>query len=132
LPPLLGFTALAILLSILTRNPTVGVAAQVALGFAMQLLSTLGGLNLARRRLLTTPFEAWYGLFTQHRFLRPHQHHSPSVVGLVRHCLDACASLGRCLRHSRQVSHTTNASKIVRRMSQAVGREGDAVELDTR
>jgi ABC-2 type transport system permease protein len=67
-PPLLGFTALALLLSVLSRNPTVGVATPVVLGFAMQLLSTLGGLDLARRLLLTTGFEAWHGLLTQHRF----------------------------------------------------------------
>jgi ABC-2 type transport system permease protein len=68
IPTLLGFTALALLLSILSRNPTVGVATPVVLGFAMQLLSTLGGLDLARRLLLTTGFEAWHGLFTQPRF----------------------------------------------------------------
>jgi ABC-2 type transport system permease protein len=37
----------------------------------MQLLSTLGGLDLSRRLLLTTGFEAWHGLFTQHRFTGP-------------------------------------------------------------
>jgi ABC-2 type transport system permease protein len=71
IPPLAGFTALALLLSLLSRNPTVGVAAPVVLGFAMQLLSTLGGLDLARRLLLTTGFEAWHGLFTAHRFTGP-------------------------------------------------------------
>jgi ABC-2 type transport system permease protein len=71
LPPMLGFTALAILLSVLTRNPTVGVAAPVVLGLIMQLLSSLGGLDLVRRLLLTTPFEAWHGLFVQHRFYGP-------------------------------------------------------------
>jgi ABC-2 type transport system permease protein len=71
IPPLLGFTALALLLSVLTRNPTVGVAAPVVVGFAMQLVSTLGGLDLARRLLLTTGFEAWHGLFTAHRFTGP-------------------------------------------------------------
>jgi ABC-2 type transport system permease protein len=69
--PMLGFTALALLLSVLTRNPTVGVAMPVVLGFAMQLLSTLGGLDLARRLLLTTGFEAWHGLFTADRFTGP-------------------------------------------------------------
>lgn len=69
--PLLGFTALALLLSVLSRNPTVGVATPVVLGFAMQLLSTLGGLDLARRLLLTTGFEAWHGLFTTPRFTGP-------------------------------------------------------------
>jgi ABC-2 type transport system permease protein len=68
IPTMLGFTGLALLLSILSRNPTVGVATPVVLGFAMQLLSTLGGLDLARRLLLTTGFEAWHGLFTQPRF----------------------------------------------------------------
>ncbi|GAA4261516.1 ABC transporter permease [Dactylosporangium darangshiense] len=71
IPPLLGFTALALLLSVLSRNPTVGVATPVVFGFAMQLLSTLGGLDLARRLLLTTGFEAWHGLFTEHRFTGP-------------------------------------------------------------
>lgn len=69
--PLLGFTALALLLSVLSRNPTVGVAAPVVLGFAMQLISTLGGLDLARRLLLTTGLEAWHGLFTAERFTGP-------------------------------------------------------------
>jgi ABC-2 type transport system permease protein len=68
IPPLLGFTALALLLSVLSRNPTLGVVTPVVLGFAMQLLSTLGGLDLARRLLLSTGFEAWHGLFTQQRF----------------------------------------------------------------
>jgi ABC-2 type transport system permease protein len=71
LPPMLGFSALAILLSVTTRNPTVGVAAPVVLGFVMQLLGGIGGIDLARRLLLTTPFDAWHGLFTQHRFYGP-------------------------------------------------------------
>jgi ABC-2 type transport system permease protein len=71
IPPMIGFTALALLLSVLSRNPTVGVATPVVLGFAMQMLSTLGGLDLARRLLLTTGFEAWHGLFTTARFTGP-------------------------------------------------------------
>ncbi|PWU52539.1 ABC transporter permease, partial [Micromonospora globispora] len=73
--PVLGFTALAILLSVTTRNPTIGVAAPVVLGMIMQLLSSLGGLNKGRRYLLTTPFEAWHGLLTAHPF------HAPIVTG---------------------------------------------------
>ncbi|MFC4147255.1 ABC transporter permease [Micromonospora mangrovi] len=69
--PVLGFTGLAILLSVTTRNPTVGVAAPVVLGMIMQLVSSLGGLNQARRLLLTTPFEAWHGLLTAHPFTAP-------------------------------------------------------------
>ena len=71
LPPLLGFTALAILLSVRSRNPAVGIAAPVVLGLVMQLVGSLGGLNVVRRLLLTTPFEAWHGLLTQHRFYGP-------------------------------------------------------------
>jgi ABC-2 type transport system permease protein len=71
LPPLLGFTALAILLSARSRNPAVGIAAPVVLGLVMQLVGSLGGLNVVRRLLLTTPFEAWHGLLTQHRFYGP-------------------------------------------------------------
>src|SRR3954466_9908983 len=37
LPPLLGFTCLAILLSVLTRSPAAGIAAPVVLGMVMQL-----------------------------------------------------------------------------------------------
>ena len=75
--PVLGFTALAILLSVTTRNPTVGVAAPVVLGMIMQLLSSLGGLNKGRRYLLTTPFEAWHGLLTARPF------HAPIVTGAI-------------------------------------------------
>lgn len=68
LAPLLGFTALAILLSVRTRNPAVGVAGPLVLGFAMQLLGSLGNVDLLRRLLLTTGFESWHGLFVQPRF----------------------------------------------------------------
>jgi ABC-2 type transport system permease protein len=68
LPPLLGFTALAILLSVVTRNPAVGIAAPLILGFVMQLAGGIGGVDLLRRVLLTTNFESWHGLLVQHRF----------------------------------------------------------------
>ena len=69
--PLIGFTALALLLSVKTRNPSLGVAAPVVLGFVMQLLSSISGIDLLRRFLLTTAFESWHGLFTEHRFYGP-------------------------------------------------------------
>jgi ABC-2 type transport system permease protein len=64
LPPLLGFTALSVLLSVRTRNPAVGVVGPVVLGFAMSLVGSIGGIGLLRRALLTTPLESWHGLFT--------------------------------------------------------------------
>ncbi len=77
LPPLIGFTALAILLSVRTRNPAVGVIGPVVLGFAMALISSIGGIGLLRRAMLTTPLESWHGLFTAQPF------HGPLVQGLV-------------------------------------------------
>ncbi|MEU9742659.1 ABC transporter permease [Micromonospora chersina] len=75
--PVLGFTALAILLSVVTRNPTIGVATPVVLGMIMQLLSSLGGLDKGRRLLLTTPFETWHGLLTARPF------HAPITTGVI-------------------------------------------------
>jgi ABC-2 type transport system permease protein len=77
LAPLLGFTALAILLSTWSRNPAVGVAAPVVIGLVLQLVGSLGGLDLVRRGLLTTGFEAWHGLLAEHRF------YGPLVTGAV-------------------------------------------------
>jgi ABC-2 type transport system permease protein len=77
LPPMIGFTCLAILLSILTRNPAFGIAAPVVLGMVMQLVGSLGGVEAVRPLLLTTPFEAWHGLLAQDRFL------SPLTTGLI-------------------------------------------------
>ncbi|MCW2844065.1 MAG: type transport system permease protein, partial [Nocardioides sp.] len=71
LPPTLGFAALAILLSVWSRNPAVGIAAPVVLGMVMQLVGSLGGIEAVRPLLLTTPFEAWHGLLTQPRFTGP-------------------------------------------------------------
>lgn len=71
LPALIGFTALAILLSVKTRNPAAGVAAPVVLGLIMTLLGSIGGIDLLRRFLLTTPLESWYGLLTGQHFYGP-------------------------------------------------------------
>lgn len=61
-PALLGFTALACLLSVLSRSSVVGVGGPVVLGLLMQLLSLVGGAGRATDLLLTTPFSAWHGL----------------------------------------------------------------------
>jgi ABC-2 type transport system permease protein len=84
LAPMLGFTCLAILLSIRSRNPAFGIAAPVVIGMVMQLVGTLGGVEAIRPLLLTTPFESWHGLFAQHAF------HSPLTTGLM-------VSAGWCL-----------------------------------
>ena len=70
-PPLLGFTALACLLSVVSRNSVVGVGAPVLIGLVMQLLSLLGGLGSSTNALLTTPFLAWRGLVRDDRYYGP-------------------------------------------------------------
>jgi len=77
LAPLLGFTCLAIVLSVRSRNPAVGIAAPVVIGMVMQLVGTLGGLEALRPLLLTTPFESWHGLLAQNPF------HGPLISGLA-------------------------------------------------
>ena len=77
LAPLLGFTCLAILLSVRSRNPAVGIAAPVVIGLVMQLVGGLGSVEGIRPFLLTTPFETWHGLLTEDRF------YAPIAVGLA-------------------------------------------------
>jgi len=75
--PTLGFTCLAMLLSIATRNPAAGIATPVVLGMVMQLVGALGGIEAIRPLLLTTPYESWHGLLAAPQF------HGPLVQGLV-------------------------------------------------
>jgi ABC-2 type transport system permease protein len=71
LPAMIGFTCLAILLSVWSRNPAVGIATPVVLGMVMQLVGSLGGIEAVRPLLLTTSFESWHGLFTHPSFTGP-------------------------------------------------------------
>jgi ABC-2 type transport system permease protein len=71
LAPTFGFTCLAILLSVWSRNPAVGIAAPVVLGMVMQLVGALGGIESLRAFLVTTPYESWHGLLTEPRFTGP-------------------------------------------------------------
>ena len=77
LAPLLGFTCLAIALSVRTRNPAFGIAAPVVLGLVMELLGAVGGAAALRPLLLTTSFESWHGLLAQPHF------YSPLVEGVI-------------------------------------------------
>lgn len=70
-PPLLGYTALSILLSVRTRNPSLGVVGPVVAHLGMGLVGSLGGTGLLRRALLSTPLENWHGLFTTVPFTGP-------------------------------------------------------------
>jgi ABC-2 type transport system permease protein len=71
LPPVFGFTTLALLFSAATRNGAAGIGLPVLLGFAMQLASYVNGPMVLQRALLTSPLEAWHGFFTEHPFYGP-------------------------------------------------------------
>jgi ABC-2 type transport system permease protein len=77
LVPTLGFTCLAILISVATRSSAAGIAAPAVLGMLMQLVGSLGSIAGLRTVLLSTPYEAWHGLLAAPRFT------GPLVDGLV-------------------------------------------------
>jgi len=91
LPPMLGFTCLAVLLSVWSRNPAVGIAAPVVIGMVMQLVGALGGVEAVRPFLLTTRFEAWHGLLADPRFT------GPLTEGLFTSAAWCALSLGAAL-----------------------------------
>lgn len=70
-PPILGFAALAVLLSVLSRNSAVGMGGPLLIGLAMQLSSLVNLPETVRTALLSTPFGAWHGLWVQAPFYGP-------------------------------------------------------------
>lgn len=87
--PMIGFTCLAVLFSVWSRNAAVGIAAPVVIGLVMQLIGALGGIETLRPFLLTTPFEAWHGLLTAPRFTGPLQQGLITSAGWSLVCLVA-------------------------------------------
>jgi ABC-2 type transport system ATP-binding protein len=71
LPPVVGFTALAMSVSVATRSSAAGVGLPVVLGFGMQLTSYVNGPSALQRALLTPAFVAWHGFFADPPFYRP-------------------------------------------------------------
>ncbi len=63
LPTVLAFTAVGLVLSVVTRNAAAGVVAPVILALAMSLAGALGGIGATRHYLLTTQFEAFHGMW---------------------------------------------------------------------
>jgi ABC-2 type transport system permease protein len=86
-PALLGFTALACLLSVLSRSSVVGVGGPVLLGLLMQLLALLGGLGQATGVLLTAPFTAWHGLVRDGAYYGPLWQGALVALGWAAACL---------------------------------------------
>ena len=69
--PALGFTALAILVSVVTRSSAAGIGLPVLAGLIMQLYTLVSGPDVVRRALLGTAFGAWHGLLAEPRFTAP-------------------------------------------------------------
>lgn len=69
--PVLAFTSLAVLFSVLTRNGIVGVLGPVLLALAMQLLALVGGGVWVHTLLVGSAFDDWHGLLTAHPFYGP-------------------------------------------------------------
>jgi ABC-2 type transport system permease protein len=71
LPPLLGFTALAILLSVATRNSAVGMGGPLLIGLIMQLSTLVDMPESVRVTFLGTSFGSWHGFWVQGPFYGP-------------------------------------------------------------
>ena len=67
IPPIIGFTALGVLVSIWTRSPSAGIVVPLVLGLVMGFASALTNIDPLRHVLLTTPFEAWHNLLITNR-----------------------------------------------------------------
>lgn len=70
-PPLFALTALAALISVITRSSTAGIGIPVLLVLLMQLAAYIDGFEVIRRLLITSGFEAWHGLLTETHYYRP-------------------------------------------------------------
>jgi len=71
LPPVFALTAVAIVVSIVTRNGAAGIGLPVLVALAMQLLALIDGPELPRRMLITSAFGAWHGLLADPPFFGP-------------------------------------------------------------
>lgn len=71
LPPVLALTAVAVLVSIVTRSSVAGIGVPVLAALAMQLLALIDGPELPRRLLITSAFGAWHGLLAEPRYYGP-------------------------------------------------------------
>jgi ABC-2 type transport system permease protein len=71
LAPMLGFAALAMLLSIATRYSPIGMGGPVLIGLVMQLLTLINLPESLRAALLSTPFASWHGFWVATPFYGP-------------------------------------------------------------
>ncbi|RKS80673.1 ABC-2 type transport system permease protein [Motilibacter peucedani] len=88
LPPVLGFTCLALALSVVTRSSVVGVVGPVLVGLAMQLYPFLGRSDVIGHLLLAFHLTSWHTLLLEQPGLRP------VLESLAVSAAYACAALG--------------------------------------
>lgn len=71
LPPIFGFTALALLLSVATRSSAAGIGLPIVVGLTMQGYAFVDGPETLRRIFIASAFASWHGLLTEPAYYRP-------------------------------------------------------------
>jgi ABC-2 type transport system permease protein len=71
LPPIAALTAVAVMVSVVTRSSAAGIGLPVLAALTMQLGALMDGPEALRRLLVTSAFEAWHALLIEPRSFRP-------------------------------------------------------------
>jgi ABC-2 type transport system permease protein len=71
LPPIIGFAAIALCVSVVTRNSVLGVVVPVVIGLVFQMYTFLNAWDTVRHLLLNWPMNAWRGLLDQPSYATP-------------------------------------------------------------
>lgn len=98
-PPAFGFTALAVLASVVTRSSIAGVGLPVVIAMAMQLAALVDAPEPVRRLLITSAFGAWHGLWTEPNFYSPLGH--GTIISALYFVV--CITLAYCVMHLRDI-----------------------------
>jgi ABC-2 type transport system permease protein len=69
--PVLGFAAMAVAVSIVTRSSVLGVMIPVVVGLVMQMYTFLNAWDTVRHLLLNTPMSAWRGVLDRPAYVDP-------------------------------------------------------------
>lgn len=77
LPPVLGFTSVAVMLSVVSRNSAVGIGGPALIALVLQIVTLISLPAWGQMALLSTPFMAWHGFWVQPAF------YGPFLAGLV-------------------------------------------------
>jgi ABC-2 type transport system permease protein len=81
LPPVLGFTSLAVMASVVSRNSVVGIGGPALIALLLQIVTLVSLPAWGQMALLSTPFMAWHGFWAQ-----------PVFVGQFTEGLVTCAA----------------------------------------